>query len=447
MARRRIGFWYRVVVVVVKPLLLLFTKRDWRGMEHIPAQGGFVTAVNHISYVDPLTYAHFQYESGREAHFLAKSSLFKIPVVGRIIKGAGQIPVFRDSADAALAFRAAVDAVNRGDCVAVYPEGTITRDKALWPMSGKTGAARIALTTGAPVIPVAQWGAQEILAPYGKRLRLFPRKTMKVIAGPPVDLDDFRGRDLTAEVLRGATDRIMDAVTELLGKLRDEPVPPRGPGRKAKAAGPAAAANAHAEAEETAVAGTASDTDDGASPDASAATTGESTRETHAEPTGTPVGEPVRAQAKARAGEADDAAPAAAGTPEPAGESAGEAGEARDEAAEAAAGAARRAGEPVGDSAAKEAEDAASTGAGRPARNPGHEPATEPAQAPAGASAAPAGGSSAQAPVRPTAATSRTASGDAPASASASDAASPATGEPVVPSPRADGLAAEGGAA
>ncbi|MDI2129315.1 lysophospholipid acyltransferase family protein [Yinghuangia seranimata] len=252
MARRRIGFWYRVVVVVVKPLLLLFTKRDWRGMEHIPAEGGFITAVNHISYVDPLTYAHFQYESGREAHFLAKSSLFKIPVVGRIIKGAGQIPVYRDSADAALAFRAAVDAVNKGDCVAVYPEGTITRDKALWPMQGKTGAARIALTTGAPVIPVAQWGAQDMLAPYGKKLRLFPRKTMRVLAGPPVDLEEFRGREMTAEVLRGATDKIMDAVTELLAKLRDEPAPTREQRRKskAKAAAEAAAADDAAPAAE-----------------------------------------------------------------------------------------------------------------------------------------------------------------------------------------------------
>lgn len=236
MARRRIGFWYRVVVVVVKPLLLLFTKRDWRGMEHVPAEGGFVTAVNHISYVDPLTYAHFQYDSGREPHFLAKASLFKIPVVGRIITGAGQIPVFRDSADAALAFRAAVAAVDKGDCVAVYPEGTITRDKALWPMQAKTGAARIALTTGVPVIPVAQWGAHELLPPYAKRPKLFPRKTMKVMAGPPVDLDEFRGRELTSEVLRGATDKIMDAVTELLAQLREEPVPPREQRRKGKTA-------------------------------------------------------------------------------------------------------------------------------------------------------------------------------------------------------------------
>lgn len=226
MARRRIGFWYRLAVVVVKPLLLVFTKREWRGAENIPTSGGFVTAVNHISYVDPLTYAHFQYDTGRMPRFLAKSGLFGIPFVGRVLSGAGQIPVYRDSADAALAFRAAVEAVEKGECVAVYPEGTITRDKALWPMQGKTGAARIALTTGAPVIPVAQWGAHEILPPNGKRPRLLPRKTMRVLAGPAVDLDEYRGRELTGDVLRGATDRIMEAVTALLVELRGEPAPP-----------------------------------------------------------------------------------------------------------------------------------------------------------------------------------------------------------------------------
>jgi 1-acyl-sn-glycerol-3-phosphate acyltransferase len=237
-ARRRIGFWYRLAVVVIKPLLLLFTKRDWRGTENIPTSGGFVTAVNHISYVDPLTYAHFQYDTGRVPRFLAKSGLFKIPFVGRVLAGAGQIPVYRDSADAALAFRAAVEAVEKGECVAVYPEGTITRDKTLWPMPGKTGAARIALTTGAPVIPVAQWGAHEILPPYGKRPRLLPRKTMHVLAGPPVDLDTFRGRELTADVLRGATDKIMEAVTELLVKLRDEPAPPNAGQRRSSVKNP-----------------------------------------------------------------------------------------------------------------------------------------------------------------------------------------------------------------
>ena len=66
----------------------------------------------------------------------------------------------------------------------IYPEGTITKDPDLWPMIGKTGAARVALETGCPVIPIAQWGPQEILAPYSKRLRLLPPKTVHVLAGP-----------------------------------------------------------------------------------------------------------------------------------------------------------------------------------------------------------------------------------------------------------------------
>jgi len=118
-----------------------------------------------------------------------------------------------------------VAAVEKGECVVVYPEGTITRDPDLWPMVGKTGAARIALSTGSPVIPTAQWGAQHILAPYAKKASLFPRKTIHVRVGDPVDLDDLRGEQLTPKVLRDATDRIMAAVTALLEEIREEPGP------------------------------------------------------------------------------------------------------------------------------------------------------------------------------------------------------------------------------
>jgi 1-acyl-sn-glycerol-3-phosphate acyltransferase len=226
-ARRRIGFWYRLAAIICKPLLLLLFKREWSGMEHIPAEGGFITVVNHNSYLDPLSYAHFQYNSGRVPRFLAKDGLFRAPFLGQILRGTSQIPVYRESSNASHAFRAAVAAVNSGECVAVYPEGTLTRDPDLWPMTGKTGAARIALLTGAPVIPVAQWGANEAMPPYAKekRLRLFPRKTLKVAAGPPVDLSEWMDQEPSAEVLRAATDAIMDSVTELLARLRDEPVP------------------------------------------------------------------------------------------------------------------------------------------------------------------------------------------------------------------------------
>lgn len=227
MPRHRIGFWYRLAAVLAKPPLVILFKRDWRGMENIPAHGGFITAINHNSYLDPLAYAHFQYNTGRVPRFLAKSALFKVPVIGRMFHGLQLIPVYRESTDAANAFRAAVSAIDKGECVAFYPEGTLTRDPDQWPMRAKTGAARVALLTKAPVIPVAQWGANAVLPPYAgaKRLRLFPRKTFKVVAGPPVDLSAYYGQEPTAEVLRAATDTIMAAVTELLADVRQEPVP------------------------------------------------------------------------------------------------------------------------------------------------------------------------------------------------------------------------------
>ena len=227
-SRRKVGFWYRLAAVLVKPPLLALFKRDWRGMEHIPAEGGFITVVNHNSHLDPLSYAHFAYNSGRVPRFLAKVSLFEgngLPA--RFMRGSRQIPVYRESSDAAGAFRAAVDAIDQGECVAFYPEGTLTRDPDLWPMQGKTGAARVALETKAPVVPLAQWGAHLAVPPYArhKRLRLFPRKTFTVRAGPPVDLSRFYGKELTAEVLREATDTIMEAVTEQLAEIRGEPAP------------------------------------------------------------------------------------------------------------------------------------------------------------------------------------------------------------------------------
>lgn len=227
MSRRRIGFWYRLAAVICKPPLLVLFKRDWQGMEHIPADGGFITVVNHNSYLDPLSYAHYQYNTGRVPRFLAKSGLFKGGFVGLMMRGTGQIPVYRESTDAAVAFRAAVAAINKGECVAFYPEGTLTRDPDMWPMQGKTGAARVALLTKAPVVPVAQWGANEVMPPYAKekKLRLFPRKTLRVKAGPPVDLSEFYGKEPTAEVLRAVTDKVMAAVTEILSEVRGEPVP------------------------------------------------------------------------------------------------------------------------------------------------------------------------------------------------------------------------------
>lgn len=225
MTRRKLGFWFRLAVVLLRRPLLVLTRRDWRGVEHLPAHGGVVVVTNHISHFDPLPFALYLYENGRIPRFLGKAAIFEVPFVGTVLRGAGQIPVLRESADASKAFSAAVDAVRRGECVAIYPEATITRDEGLWPMVGKTGAARVALATGAPVVPVAQWGAHNVLAPYSKRFRFFPLKTMHMLAGPPVDLSAYMGRPVNAELLREVTEKIMVAITELLEALRGEQAP------------------------------------------------------------------------------------------------------------------------------------------------------------------------------------------------------------------------------
>ena len=221
-----LGIWYRFAVSVLKPPLTALTRRDWRGAEHLPDTGGVVVAPNHVSHSDPLVVGHFLYDHGYPPRFLGKEGLFRLFLVGRVLRGAGQIPVYRETADAAQAYSAAVAAVRAGECVAIYPEATLTRDPALWPMVGKTGAARVALETGAPLVPIAQWGPQVLMPPYSKRLRLLPRTTMHVWAGAPVDLDDLRGREVDGPLLVEATERVMAAITSLLEQIRGEQAPP-----------------------------------------------------------------------------------------------------------------------------------------------------------------------------------------------------------------------------
>jgi 1-acyl-sn-glycerol-3-phosphate acyltransferase len=251
-ARRRYGFWYRLAAVIAKPPLTLIAKRDWRGLENIPAEGGFLTAVNHNSYLDTVVYPHFQYNTGRPARLLAKAALFKVPGLKWVMNGTGMIPVYRGTAAATDAFRGAVDAVESGECVAFFPEGTLTRDPELWPMTGKTGVARVALATGAPVIPIAQWGGNHIMPPYAKggkdepRFNFPPRGTVHVQAGPPVDLTRFQGRPVTPDLLRRATDAIMDAVTAQLEELRGEQAPAGRWDMRRKARVPRVAAEARA---------------------------------------------------------------------------------------------------------------------------------------------------------------------------------------------------------
>lgn len=225
MRPRHRSAWYHLAVALLEPPLLAIGRREWSGAEHLPQDAGFIVCCNHLSYLDPFTLAFFLHRNGCPPRFLAKESLFRVPLGGRILAGTGQIPVRRESHRAGDALAGAVRAVEAGECVVICPEATLTRDPDLWPMRGKTGAARVALATGCPVVPVAQWGVQEVLPPYGRRLRVVPRRTIRLLAGPAVDLGAFTGRPADPRVLQAATDTILDGVTGLLSRLRDREPP------------------------------------------------------------------------------------------------------------------------------------------------------------------------------------------------------------------------------
>ncbi|MFF4600639.1 lysophospholipid acyltransferase family protein [Amycolatopsis sp. NPDC001319] len=224
-ARAGRGAWYSFAIEVVWQFLVLFSRFRVRGARHIPASGGVLVASNHLSFADPTTLTAFCLAAGRVPRYLAKSSLWDLPVVGSVMRSGQHIPVYRGAPTAAGAYRDAVKAVEAGECVTIFPEATFSADPDGWPMKGKTGVARIALETGVPVVPVANWGTHHLLPagawfPHG-----IPRKTVELVAGPPVDLSDLRNGEPTREVLEEATARIMRAVTDLLAGIRGEEPP------------------------------------------------------------------------------------------------------------------------------------------------------------------------------------------------------------------------------
>jgi 1-acyl-sn-glycerol-3-phosphate acyltransferase len=212
---------------IVVPLVGIFAKIEIEGGHNLPREGAYVVAPNHTTEFDPLTIAVVVWRLGRAPRFMAKESLFKVPVLGWALRATGMVPVARSSSAAAA--RQTIDAseelVRHGRGVIVYPEGSLTREPDLWPMRGKTGAARLALAGDIPVIPIAHWGDQKILPRYGK-LSLWPlRRRVRVLVGEPVDLSEFRGRQAQPAVLVAATDVVMADIAGLLSQLRNEPAP------------------------------------------------------------------------------------------------------------------------------------------------------------------------------------------------------------------------------
>ena len=224
-ARERGGFWIGFCAVFFYPVGWLSARPRFVGLEHMPRTGGAVLAANHISHIDPIYSGLAVHLARRVPRFLAKDSLWRVPVLGTVLRSTGQIPVFRGTADAKASLREGTAALENGKVLVVYPEGTISRDPAHWPMHPRTGVGRLALASDAPVIPMVHWGTHTVLDGYRKRYRPLPRTTIIVRVGEPVDLSAYRGRAVDAALLREVTDLIMSRVRDLLAEVRDEPAP------------------------------------------------------------------------------------------------------------------------------------------------------------------------------------------------------------------------------
>ncbi|MFJ6197956.1 lysophospholipid acyltransferase family protein [Micromonospora sp. NPDC092111] len=216
--------------LIVAPLARLEVTGD------VPAhlrRGPLILAANHISPFDPIVLGAACRARGISPRFMATGGLFRAPVLGTLMRHAGHLRVDRGTAAVHRALDDAADAVVAGSVVLVYPEGRIGLDPTMWPERGKTGAARLALACGAPVVPVAQWGSHEVLpyrAPRGMLRALaragWRRPVVRVRFGDPLDLRDLTPHAPSAA--RQGTDRIIDAITETLAPLRpDEPDTPR----------------------------------------------------------------------------------------------------------------------------------------------------------------------------------------------------------------------------
>ena len=216
---------FNICGAILIPLIRAITKRTWIGAENIPKTGAVIVANNHLSYFDVLNFAHFLFKNGRAPRFLGKVGVFKVPIIGRILLAAGQVPVERETPNASKAVDHAKLLLESGHLLGVYPEGTLSRDLDHWPMVAKTGLARLALSTNTPVIPVAQWGSHVMMPTYSKKLRLFPRTQITIIAGKPVDLSPWQGKADDPQALIEATAAVMRDITTLLEGIRGEKRP------------------------------------------------------------------------------------------------------------------------------------------------------------------------------------------------------------------------------
>src|SRR4051794_4758375 len=207
---------YEVMHTVVPPLAKVVWRPTVEGLENLPATGPVIVASNHRSFADSMV---IPIVTPRQVVFLAKEDYF----TGTGVKGAlqrawfegmGMVPIDRDDTKAALAsLDIALDVLRQGKAFGIYPEGTRSRDGRLY--RGRTGVAHLALTSGAPVVPVGLSGTEH-LQPVGSRLPRLADVTVRF--GPPLHFHGAYDGVPPGRARRHATDAVMDAIQALTGQ-------------------------------------------------------------------------------------------------------------------------------------------------------------------------------------------------------------------------------------
>lgn len=216
------------VVTVVARLQVAGVRGRASVVRRLP-DGPVIVVSNHTSYADGVLLALVCRRLGRSARMLATSGVFKVPVLGRILRRMGFIPVARGTERAADALEPAAEALAAGEVVALFPEGRVTRDPNQWPERAKTGSVRLALQTGAPIVPVAMEGAhrvvgrRRVMRSLIKNIVLRPR--VRTAIGEPIDVRALLRGEETPEEIRRITDLVMEHLIDLIEQLRGEEAP------------------------------------------------------------------------------------------------------------------------------------------------------------------------------------------------------------------------------
>jgi 1-acyl-sn-glycerol-3-phosphate acyltransferase len=212
-----------VYTPIIRAVLTLYKVMGWpvevRGAEHVPASGGGVLASNHIGYLDFTFIGYGARAQGRRVRFMAKKEVFDHPVAGPLMRGMKHVPVDRFGR-AGDALRSAIEAMERGELIGMFPEGTISRS--FVPSAAKSGAARMAMEAGVPLVPCAVWGSQRILT-KGRPKNMQRGVAITIAFGEPIAYE-------ADEDPAAVTERLMKSIEALVDDLqRSYPQEPAGP--------------------------------------------------------------------------------------------------------------------------------------------------------------------------------------------------------------------------